>query len=176
MNRRIYILLAVAALALWAVLTLLRKDFQSGPDIGQAAPSFQLPGLEGGEISLEKFRGKAVILNFWATWCGPCRHEMPSLEALYQKYKDQGLVVLGVSVDEDGWGPVKEFLQVVPVHFPIALDQEQRVTETYETYRVPETYFIDPEGKIAGKVVGPQDYNQELFFDKVERILPNPSG
>lgn len=172
MNRRIYFILAAAALALWAIVSMLGKDFQSGPDIGHQAPSFQLAALSGGEKSLAEFRGKAVILNFWASWCGPCREEMPSLEALYQRYKDQGLVVLGVSLDEEGWGPVREFLKVVPVNFPILLDSEQRVTELYETFRIPETYFIDPQGVVAGKVVGPQDYNQEVFFKKVERILP----
>lgn len=174
MNRRIYILLAVAALALWAIVTMLRHDFQTGPEIGSPAPTFSLPSLEGEELSLEDFRGKAILLNFWATWCGPCRYEMPSLEALYQKYKDQGLVVLGISVDEEGWKPIREFLKVVPVSFPIVLDKDQRVTEAYETYRVPETYFIDPEGKVAGKVVGPQDFHQDVFYKKVERILPDP--
>lgn len=175
MKRRIYFILAVVALALWGIFVLLRKDYQTGPNIGEAAPSFKLPALSGGEYSLEDFRGKAVILNFWATWCGPCRQEVPSLEALYQRYKDQGLVVVGVSVDEEGWEPIHEFLQTVPVTFPILLDQDQRVTESYETFRLPETYFIDPQGVVKGKVVGPQDYNQEVFFQKVERILPAAS-
>jgi peroxiredoxin len=172
LRRRIYFILAILALALWGIIVLLRKDFQTGPTGGQLAPNFKLSALSGGEHSLEEFRGKAVILNFWASWCGPCRQEMPSLEAIYQRYKDRGLVVVGVSVDEEGWGPVREFLQSVPVTFPILLDQEQKVTEKYETFRVPETYFIDPQGKVAAKVVGPQDYNQEVFFKKVEQLLP----
>jgi peroxiredoxin len=173
MNRRIYILLAAGALALWAMVTLLRKDYQTGPDIGQPAPTFQLEALSGGVQSLQDYRGKAIILNFWATWCEPCREEMPSLESLYLRYKDRGLVVLGVSVDEEGWAPIQDFLKVIPVSFPVLLDQEQKVTELFETFRIPETFFIDPQGKVAAKVVGPQDYNQEVFFKKVERILPN---
>lgn len=176
MNRRIYILLAAAALALWGIITLLKKDFQTGPDIGHPAPVFQLEALSGEMQSLDAYRGKAVILNFWATWCGPCRDEMPSLEALYRRYQDRGLVVLGVSVDEEGWAPVQEFLKVIPVTFPILLDKEQKVTELYETFRIPETYFINPQGEIAAKVVGPQDYNQEVFFKKVERLLPARPG
>jgi peroxiredoxin len=177
LNRRIYILLAAGALALWGIFTLLQKDFQSGPDIGKLAPDFQLPALAGGDQSLASYRGKAVILNFWATWCEPCRQEMPSLEALYQRYKDRGLVVVGVSVDEDEWDSIREFLKLVPVTFPILLDKEQKVTELYETFRIPETYFINPQGEVAGKVVGPQDYDEEVFYKKVERILPaSPLG
>lgn len=172
MNRRFYIFLAILALVGWGIVTVLRQDLGSGPEVGSPAPGFTLPNLNGEEISLESFRGKAVLMNFWATWCGPCRHEMPSLEALYQKYKDRGFVVLGVSVDDEGWEPIRGFLKAVPVSFPIVLDKEQKVTETYETFRIPETYLINPKGEIAGKIVGPQDYSQEVFFKKIERILP----
>jgi len=173
MNRRFYILIALLALIGWGIVKILNYEFHQGPDLGKPAPEFTLPDLQGGEMSLSSLRGKAVLVNFWGSWCGPCRKEMPSLEALYQRYRDQGLVVLGVSVQEEGWEQVREFLKVVPVSFPIVLDEGDKVSELYELLGVPETYFIDPDGNIADKVVGPQDYNQVVFFNKVERILPD---
>lgn len=175
MKRRTYIIIALLALALLATVHFIQQESASGPQIGSLAPEFTLPDDHGQNISLRSLRGKAVLLNFWASWCGPCQYEMPSIEALYQKFKDRGLVVLGVSLDEEGWPSVREFLQQVPVSFPIVNDKNQAVSELYETYRVPETYLLDLEGKIVDKIVGPQDYNQEVFFKKVERILPkNP--
>ena len=173
MKKRFYIILAILALVVWGLVTLLKQDFHYGPKIGTAAPVFSLKDAKGQDLSLESFRGKLVMLNFWATWCGPCRQEMPSLEALYQKYKDRDFVVLGLSLDEEGWQPVEAFLKIIPVNFPILLDKDMRISELYETYRVPETYLIDPEGMVVAKFVGPQDYNQEVFFKKIERILPN---
>ncbi|MCB1215537.1 MAG: TlpA family protein disulfide reductase, partial [Deltaproteobacteria bacterium] len=142
-----------------------------GPKVGEEAISFVLPNMEGQQISLKDFRGKVLLLNFWASWCGPCREEMPSLEALYQRYQDQDFVVLGLSLDEGGWEPVKDFLKQVGVSFPIVLDEKLEVSDQYQIFRIPETYFIDREGRIAGKIVGPQNYDQKVFYQKVERLL-----
>ncbi|HEX5034894.1 MAG TPA: TlpA disulfide reductase family protein [bacterium] len=162
------ILLAVAGAGLY--LTLFHRP-ETGPKIGASAPDFTLPGRDSKPASLASFRGRTVLLNFWATWCGPCQQEMPSLEALYQRYKDRGFVILGVSLDEEGWPVVEDFLQRVPVSFPLLLDSAQAVSDAYQIYRIPETYLIDAEGKIVDKFVGPQDYNQEIFYRKVERAL-----
>jgi len=143
----------------------------TGPKIGAMAPEFSLPAPDGKPVPLQSFRGKIVLLNFWATWCGPCQQEMPSLEALYQRYKDRGFVILGVSLDEEGWPVVEAFLKRVPVTFPLLIDSLQSVSDTYQIFRIPETYLIDAEGKIIDKFVGPQDYNQEIFYKKVERAL-----
>ncbi len=171
MSRRFYVLLALALLFVWAGVAVYRHSSQIGPDVGSQAPIFNLEDTNGARISLESLKGKVVLLNFWASWCGPCRQEMPSLEALYQKFKDREFVVLGLSVDEGGWGPVKSFLQEFPVSFPVLLDADQKATELYEIVRVPETYLINPQGKIVGKIVGPQDYNQPLFYNKIEKLL-----
>ncbi|HKY63036.1 MAG TPA: TlpA disulfide reductase family protein [bacterium] len=165
------ILLAVAGTGLY--LTLFHRP-ETGPKIGAGAPDFTLPGRDGKPVSLASFRGRPVLLNFWATWCGPCQQEMPSLEALYQRYKDRGFVILGVSLDEEGWPVVEDFLKRVPVDFPLLLDSAQAVSDAYQIYRIPETYLIDAEGKIVDKFVGPQDYNQEIFYKKVERTLSSP--
>lgn len=173
MKRQVYIWIALFALLAWGIWSVLQQDQGSGPAIGSPAPEFQIPDINGQSISLKDFRGKAVLLNFWATWCGPCREEIPSLNALYQRYRDQGFVVLGVSVDEEDQDVIEEFLKVIPVDFPILLDPEQTLATTYETFRIPESFFIDPEGKIVGKVSGPQDYEAPVFAKKVERILPD---
>ncbi len=174
MNRRFYISLALVLLLVWVGIVLYRYSFESRPAVGSQAPIFSLENAEGKLIALESLKGKVVLLNFWASWCGPCRQEMPSLDALYQKFKDQNFVVLGVSVDEGGWGPVKSFLQEFPVSFPVLLDTDQKATELYQIFRVPETYLIDTQGKIVGKIVGPQDYDQPLFYNKIEKLLAQP--
>jgi peroxiredoxin len=171
MLRKILIFAILLALALWALWEGLRPDLGRGPRVGALAPDFTLSDQSQRSLSLSSLKGKVVLLNFWATWCGPCQYEMPSLEALSQKFKNRGLVVLGVSLDEEGWPPIREFLQKVPVTFPILNDAEQKVTELYQTFRIPETYLIDREGRIADKIVGPQDYNEDIFSRKIERLL-----
>jgi peroxiredoxin len=151
-------------------LTLFHRP-ETGPKIGAFAPDFTLSTRDGKTAGLSSFRGKTVLLNFWATWCGPCQQEMPSLEALYQRYKDQGFVIVGVSLDEEGWPVIEGFLKRVPVNFPLLLDASQSVSDAYQIFRIPESYLIDEAGRIIDKFVGPQDYNQEIFYKKVERAL-----
>ncbi len=171
MYRRIFLIVSLLGLAIWAVWYGLRQDLGRGPKIGSLAPDFTLVDQENRPQTLSSFQGKVVLINFWATWCGPCQYEMPSLELLYRKFQGRGLVVLGVSLDEEGWPVIREFLQKVPLSFPVLNDREQQVTELYQTFRIPETYLIDKSGKIADKIVGPQDYNQEVFSQKIERLL-----
>ena len=135
------------------------------------APDFTLPNAQQQAVSLSSLRGKVVLLNFWATWCGPCQGEMPSLEALYRRYQDKDFVVVGVSLDEEGWPAIQEFTKQIPVSFPILLDAQQMISDLYQVYRIPETYLIDSGGKIVDKFVGPQDYDKEVFYRKVERAL-----
>jgi peroxiredoxin len=98
---------------------------------------------------------------------------MPSLEALYRSFRDRPFKVIGISEDEEGWEAVEGFLKLVPVSFPILLDGDMKLSERFGTFRIPETYLIDANGKIADKFVGPQDYNQPVFHQKIERLLTN---
>jgi len=175
-KRRFYILFAVLALTGWLIYHVLHEQVSQGPKIGAYAPNFTLNDSDNRPVSLKDLRGKVVLLNFWATWCGPCQYEMPSIEALYQKYKDRGFVVLGVSLDEEGWPVIHDFIKQVPISFPIVNDGKQEISDIYQTYRIPETYLIDPKGMIEDKFVGPQNYDQEVFFKKLERLLPKASG
>jgi len=114
---------------------------------------FTLPLLAGGNADLSSYRGKVVILNFWATWCPPCRAEMPSMETLYRRFNNQGLVILAVDVGEDAL-VVQRFIRSGGYTFPVLLDSDNKVSSVYGIEAIPTTFIIDREGKIIGRVVG----------------------
>ena len=122
------------------------------------APNFCLEDLRGRRSELSNFKGKVVFLNFWATWCGPCKEEMPSMEMLFQQFKEKDFVFLSISVDYEGREPVKEFIQKKRYTFPVLLDPESSVLDLYEVRRIPTTIIIDREGRMIGRVVGPKDW------------------
>lgn len=134
---------------------------------GQAAPSFSLPS-QSGSVSLEDFRGKTVLLNFWASWCPPCVCEMPSLE-MFKKYMEgKNFQVLAVSVDEGGWRDIEAFLKNTPVTLKILSDAKGDVASQYGTYQLPETYLIDPKGKVIKKYVGPEAWMSPAIIQEIE--------
>jgi cytochrome c biogenesis protein CcmG, thiol:disulfide interchange protein DsbE len=137
-------------------------------DIGQAAPAMRLPLLGGGEIDLETYRGRPVVLNFWATWCEPCRAEMPVLEQAQQKYREQGLAVLGVDLqerDED----VQAFLTQIGVTFPTMMDRTGEVARQWRATGLPTTFLIDRQGIIRDVRVGP--FTHEMLEERLAKIL-----
>jgi cytochrome c biogenesis protein CcmG, thiol:disulfide interchange protein DsbE len=137
-------------------------------DIGQAAPAMRLPLLGGGEIDLETYRGRPVVLNFWATWCEPCRAEMPVLEQAQQKYREQGLAVLGVDMqerDED----VQAFLTQIGVTFPTMMDRTGEVARQWRATGLPTTFLIDRQGIIRDVRVGP--FTHEMLEERLAKIL-----
>ena len=124
---------------------------------GSAAPVFRLPARGGGELDLSRLRGKTVLVNFWATWCPPCREEMPSLARLAQEFDPGTFEVLAVSVDE-GWSPVDKFLAGPATPFRVALDEGARISRAYGTTKFPESYLLDRDGKLRLKFVGPRNW------------------
>jgi thiol-disulfide isomerase/thioredoxin len=124
---------------------------------GAPATAFRLPARGGGEIDLSAFRGKPVLVNFWATWCPPCREEMPSLSRLAQSFDPQSFEVVTVSVDE-GWEPVDKFLAAPKTPFRVALDKEAAISRKYGTTKLPESYLVDRDGKLRLKFVGPRNW------------------
>jgi thiol-disulfide isomerase/thioredoxin len=120
---------------------------------GKEAAEFTLTDLNGIEVSLEDFHGKNVYLNFWATWCPPCRSEMPDLERIHQSYKDKDLVVLAVNIGEDK-GTVEAYIKESNFSFRVLLDSDQRVAAEYRISSIPQSYFINREGRIAAKKIG----------------------
>jgi len=144
------------------------RDYNVEP--GERAPEFDLTNENGVGIRLSDYRGRFVLLNFWATWCPPCVEEMPSLNRLYERFRDDGLVVLGISVDEEGQA-YERFLEMADVQFPTARDPERKVSARYGTSRYPETYLIGPEGEVIRKYVGAEDWERPEIVNYLRSLL-----
>ena len=125
----------------------------AAPEVNRAAPDFQLRTLDGGTVRLSDLRGRPVVINFWATWCPPCREEMPLLVEAYERHRDEGLVILAVNVRESEQ-QARSFAEEFGLRFPVALDLRGRAADRYRTYQFPESYFIDREGIIRSKAIG----------------------
>ena len=137
----------------------------------QDAPIFEIENLAGGNTALEDYRGKVVILNFWATWCMPCRAEMPGMETIWKKYKEQGLVIAAVSVDEGSRGRIETFSKLLDLSFPILLDPESEVSDLYKVSNMPTSFLIDRNGKIISRIVGTEEWTSPEAIQLVEDIL-----
>jgi peroxiredoxin len=148
-----------------AALSLIR------PKPPKDAPDFQVPTPDGSTLRLTDFKGKVVFLNFWATWCEPCREEMPSMERLHRAYKDRGLVVLAISLDVQGASVVKPFVKKLALTFPIGLDPKMAVRETYGVWAVPSTFLIDRKGKRVLFANGAREWDGKAAHAVVESLL-----
>lgn len=125
-------------------------------NVGDTAPAYAAPSLSGDTVSLAQLRGSVVLLNVWATWCIPCRKEMPELQALHTENAARGLRILGVSVDEAGSDEViREFTGELGITYTILRDPSERVSNTFAIIGVPASYLIDRQGKIVWKHLGP---------------------
>ena len=129
------------------------------------APEFALKDAQGKTVSLADYKGKVVLLNFWATWCGPCKIEIPWFIEFEQKYKDRGFAVIGVSMDEDGWDAVKPYLEKNRINYRVLLGDD-KIAEAYGgVENLPTTFTIDDQGRIAGTHIGlvsKSDYENEI--------------
>ncbi len=141
------------------------------PHVRLPAPDFTLPSLDGRRVSLADFRGKVVLLNFWATWCQPCREEMPSLQALWESYRDRSFAILAVAADRGSLRPVKKFADRHGLDFPVLLDADGRVRGRYEVYALPMSYLIGRDGRISGRVPAARDWNGAAARALIEHLL-----
>ncbi len=166
-----------AFVAVTAVVLLVSRETQPPPlGEGQTAAAFDLPTLGGGpRVRLADLRGKVVLLNFWATWCKPCEEEMPSMERLVQRLAAQPFVLLAVSVDGEE-AEVKAFRERVGVTLPILLDPEKKVASTYQAFRFPETVLIDASGEIAGRFIGPREWDSPVYVEKIQELIDAAKG
>jgi len=135
------------------------------------APDFTLPTLLGAPIRLAELRGKAVLLNFWATWCVPCRTEIPTFEVLSQRYKDRGLEVLAVNLDPLSSAGVAALVQEVGVTFRVGLDPSWSTAQAYQVLGLPTTYLIDRTGNVVVREVGARDWLDGVSQRAVEGLL-----
>jgi thiol-disulfide isomerase/thioredoxin len=133
---------------------------------------FALNTIDGERITLSKLKGEIVFLNFWATWCPPCRAEMPSMEILQQRFKNDGLMILSVDIMEDN-EEVQEFLTNNKLTFAAALDTNGRVSDDYNIRAIPTTYIIDRDGKIIISAVGGRNWNTPAMITAFETLLSN---
>ena len=144
------------------------------PVTGSLAPDFQLQNLDGQAVSLNDLRGKPVMVNFWATWCGPCRDEMPLIQEIFEdkEWSDKGLVILAVDIGES-LSTVKEFVESYGLSFQVLLDSEQGVAKNYNIRGIPATFFIDKDGIIQDMQIGAFTSKAEIEQRLVNSIVSN---
>jgi len=173
-GRRRWVVIAALALALMTAGC--GEATEAQPAVGHAAPDFTAPDVRGRQIRLAEFRGKrAVLLNFWATWCVPCRQEMPTMEQAYREYKSRGLEILAVSIDA-GYLPavaatVAQFMEELKLTFPALLDPEMEVARRYRVFGIPVTFLLDREGIIRAREQGFRDWTSPESRRKLEQLL-----
>ncbi len=139
------------------------------------APDFTLEDMDGEPHSLSALRGKVVVLNFWASWCGPCREELPSLEALYQALKDKGLMVLGINEWESPDHVFSYMGQLaVEPSFPILFDRDSKVAEAYGIRGLPTTLVVDRRGRVVYRAIGGRNFDHPQVRALFERLLKEP--
>lgn len=135
-----------------------------------AAPDFVLKSRNGHNVRLSELRGQVVMINFWATWCGPCRQEMPLLETLYQRYKKLGFTLLGVNVEENS-RPAANFLKDVPVSFPVLFDSRNDVSKLYKVSGMPSTVIVDRDGKVRFAHTGYVPGDESKYSQMVRKLV-----
>lgn len=154
----IELIVAVAIVgSAWIYFTRVPVDAASAARIAPRenfrAPEFSLPALDGRQVSLSDLRGQAVLVNFWATWCPPCRAEMPEIQAAYQNHRGQNLTVLAINQAEDDQ-PVSQFAQQLHLTFPILLDRDGTIARQYQVQGLPASFFVDRDGVIRAASLG----------------------
>jgi peroxiredoxin len=160
-------------LVLGAVLGL--QLLQRGPSSGYAAADFTLPDLSGAQVRLSDLRGRIVFLNLWATWCPPCRAEMPGMEALYQRLKGRDFVMLAVAEDTNP-ADITAFVQELGISFPVLLDTDNRLPARFGVTGFPETFIIDRDGQVIKHVIGPEEWNSPAMVAYFEDLLGKGKG
>lgn len=143
---------------------------------GQVFPALTLEGIDGKPVPLAAFRGKLVVLNVWATWCPPCRYELPSLVRLYDRYHGDGLQILGVAEDDaPGYsgpnGTVATFVRKNGVKFPIVLDPTGRIQNMYGVTGLPTTFVLDRRGRIVARVLGGRDWDSGALAQEIQKLV-----
>ena len=146
------------------------------PKVGAPAPDFRLLDMNGQPVALSDMRGKVVLLNFWATWCFPCRVEMPSMEAIYKDYRSKGLEILAVSVDEQGQAVTRPFQEEKGLTFPILHDRDYQIGLLYGARSLPMTYAIDRQGIIRQRVFGSREWDSPQARELILEMLHEPSA
>jgi thiol-disulfide isomerase/thioredoxin len=160
MRNRIAAVAAALALSLPAL-----AGSSAGP-----APAFTLGSRGGQDVSLAQYKGQVVMINFWASWCGPCRQEMPLLESIYKKYNRMGFTMLGVNVEPDSQ-KANEWLKDTPVSFPILYDKDSKVSKLYDVAGMPSTVIIDRNGNLRALHRGYKPGDENEYLDSIRTLI-----
>jgi len=150
-------------------VTLTARPTGPGPRVGKPAPDFQVAGLDGEQLQLSGFRGRPVWINFWATWCPPCRAESPDIQAAHEQYEDAGLVVLAIDIGEDP-DTVREYLERAGLTFTVGLDETTEIAALYRIAGIPSHYFIDGDGVLRDWKIG--SMGKKEMDRKLKALLP----
>jgi peroxiredoxin len=138
--------------------------------VADEAPDFTLKTLDGKNARLKEYRGQVVLINFWASWCGPCRQEMPLLDAMYKKYKGMGFTLIGVNV-EGKVGPAKEIATKTGVTFPVLIDEGQKISEMYTVEAMPSSVVVDRDGVIRYVHKGYKPGDEAKYLEVVKQLI-----
>ena len=161
-------LISISLLLFYATLVACSDDGRQGK--GSKAPGFTLKDLSGKVVSLDDFRGKVVLVDFWATWCPPCRNSIPHLSAMYKNYREKGFEILGISLDQGSVGDVTAFVRGAGIEYPILIGTPE-VAQKYAVNPIPASFIIDREGNLRDKIIG---FNREIgerMAQKIEELL-----
>ena len=168
----VMVVIIVAAAGGWYLSAPVKKSTGYRlPTIGSVAPDFQLVDINGQVRSLSAERGKVVLVNFWATWCPPCKAEMPSMEELYHNFGNGSLEILAINVDDDGPAVMPDFLQENPHTFPIVFDTEFQARNLYGVSMFPETFIVDKNGIITRKLIGAIDWTSPQILSYLNTLM-----
>lgn len=138
--------------------------------VGQPAPDFALRSATGENLRLSEYRGDVVMINFWATWCGPCRQEMPLLDDLYNRYQRVGFRLLGVNIDDDSRRAM-QMIEELGVNFPVLFDEQKEVSKLYEVGAMPVTLLVDREGTVRYVHLGYKPGYEEYYLTQIRSLL-----
>ena len=173
MNKKISIFLIAALIVVGLSFFFLQSpgngvvSAEVGTEIGMQAPDFTLQNMNNKEVSLSDYRGQKVFLNFWASWCPPCRQEMPDMQKLHEEYGEE-LVILAVNIGE-GKSTAANFMMQNDLNFPVLLDTDKSTAQDYLVRGIPSSYFLDEDGIIINKVVGAVSYERMLELTEIAK-------
>ncbi|MCR8982511.1 thiol-disulfide oxidoreductase ResA [Brevibacillus laterosporus] len=170
-QKRTSMRVAILGVLLVALVFAVYTSFAKPNEIkkGDKVPNFSLQSLDGETMTLADLKGKGVILNFWGSWCEPCRNEMPDLEKAWLANKDQNIVIVGVNVGESEVS-AEQFVRQVKTTFPILMDKQREVTKVYNIGQMPSTFYIDQDGIVQDIIIGPM--NEKRINAALEKIRP----